>query len=223
MCNKISPEASIREGPVIPPESLFTGEKKKKMKSFYTYLWLREDGTPYYAGKGTGRRAYRKNCPANPENIIVQEWPDEVAALEGEKLLITIYGRKDDGTGILRNLTDGGDGVSGMKQSEYCKQRTREASTGRKASPETRAILSKQRLGNNRRKGKSPWNKNKSWSEESRKKMSNAAKKRWENMSPEYRQKYKDVGKEKANLRWKQSGKFYDEATGYSGVCQNLS
>ena len=84
------------------------------MVCFYTYLWLREDGTPYYAGKGHGNRAFERDnhrfCPpADPENILVQEWPDETGAFEGEKLLIAIYGRKDNGTGCLRNLTDGGE------------------------------------------------------------------------------------------------------------------
>jgi hypothetical protein len=193
------------------------------MKNFYTYLWLREDGTPYYAGKGTGRRAYRRRCPADPENILIQEWPDEAGALEGEKLLIAIYGRKDNGTGILRNLTDGGDGVSGLKQSEHCKRRVSETQRGRKASEETRAIWHRQRLGNKHRQGKSPWNKSKSWSEETRKKMSAAASKRWENMSPEESQRYKDVGREKANLRWNQRGKLNCPTPGDRGVRENLS
>jgi len=79
--------------------------------SFYTYLWLREDGTPYYVGKGHDRRAFRKGSPPI-ERVLIQEFPDNASALEAEKFLIAYYGRKDLGTGILRNRTDGGDGLS---------------------------------------------------------------------------------------------------------------
>jgi hypothetical protein len=85
-------------------------------KQYYTYLWLREDGTPYYVGKGSGNRAFvshplrGKMYKAPPkELIIVQYFESEGDALFTEKFLIALYGRIDLKTGILRNLTDGGE------------------------------------------------------------------------------------------------------------------
>ena len=84
---------------------------------FYTYLWLRDDGTPYYVGKGSGRRVrklHKRHCPPkNSELVITQDFESEADALFAEKFLIACYGRKDTSTGILRNLTDGGEGLSG--------------------------------------------------------------------------------------------------------------
>jgi hypothetical protein len=81
-------------------------------ETFYTYLWLRDDGTPYYVGKGHGKRAYRKGCPPH-DRILVQPHPSEQDAFAAEIFLILYFGRKDLGAGCLRNLTDGGEGASG--------------------------------------------------------------------------------------------------------------
>jgi hypothetical protein len=84
---------------------------------YYVYLYLREDGTPYYVGKGKGNRAFslkRRISPPPKERIIIHtENLSENDAFELEKELIAKYGRKDIGTGILRNKTDGGDGLAG--------------------------------------------------------------------------------------------------------------
>lgn len=84
---------------------------------YYTYAYLRENGTPYYIGKGKGRRAYQKHNgfypPSKDRILLLKKNLTEQEAFNHEKYMILIFGRKDIGTGILHNKTDGGDGVSG--------------------------------------------------------------------------------------------------------------
>jgi hypothetical protein len=87
---------------------------------FYSYLWLRDDTTPYYAGKGSGDRAFltkthKVKPPVDKSLILVFSHATEEEAFESEKNFIKWFGRKDLGTGCLRNFTDGGEGRAGYK------------------------------------------------------------------------------------------------------------
>jgi len=99
----------------------------KLHNDYYTYAYLREDKTPYYIGKGRGYRIYSRQRLIKPPDdksriIFLKKNLTEEEAFKHEIYMIAIFGRKDLGTGILRNLTNGGDGVSGIIHSAERKQ-----------------------------------------------------------------------------------------------------
>ena len=84
------------------------------MQEYYTYAYLREDGTPYYIGKGHGYRIndsrHSVSLPPKERRLILKHFDNEDDAFRHEQYIISILGRKDKGMGILRNRTDGGEG-----------------------------------------------------------------------------------------------------------------
>ena len=156
---------------------------------YYTYAYLREDGTPYYIGKGKDDRIYRRwrrgaKPPKDRSRIIfLKQNLTEEDAFKHEIYMIAVFGRKDLGTGILHNRTDGGEGSSGAVVSEETKAKMSAAQKGDKnhnygkaTSEETRKKLSEIAKGRvfseETRKKLSQASKNKTHSEETKKKLS---------------------------------------------------
>lgn len=129
------------------------------MRTDYYVYELRLDGssTPFYIGKGRGRRAkvhftkkslsdgsHRSNtilkAQRNGITVHINYWasnlPEDIAN-DLELELISIYGRHIDGSGILTNKAIGGDSKSGFTHSLETRKSIGSAGLGRKHSPET--------------------------------------------------------------------------------------
>lgn len=125
------------------------------MRNYYTYAYLRPDGTPYYIGKGSGKRAWKRNahesaCPPPDRILILKKNLTEEEAFTHEKYMIFIFGRKDTGKGILWNFTDGGEGAAGCERTVETRRKMAESKFGENnpmKRPEVRAKASAARKG----------------------------------------------------------------------------
>jgi hypothetical protein len=113
-------------------------------KEYYIYFHINKTtGKVFYVGKGKGKRAYEKYGRNDYWNKYINKYDyyvdiihnnlTEKRALDWEILYISMFGRDN-----LVNLTDGGDGSTGVIPSEETRKKMSEA-----------------------RKGRTPWNKGK--------------------------------------------------------------
>lgn len=136
------------------------------MKNFYLYgLFLGESDFPFYIGKGRGGRlrahleprlrktkslknhiinkAFAEGVVIVPRKLYVGL--DEETAFMMERSYIAHYGRRDNETGILANHSDGGEGPSGLKQTQELIERRISKIRGIPRTEEAKAKMRKPR------------------------------------------------------------------------------
>lgn len=154
------------------------------MAGYFIYMYSDQNDIPFYIGKGKGNRwrpshhvhNTRSHVSGKIKSIGIENvkvyflYRDltEEEAFKYERYYISVFGRKDNGTGILTNHTDGGEG-SGYTPSEETKQKISEALMGHFVSKETKRKIGKGLKG----KKRTPF------SEETKQKMKEASARRW--------------------------------------------
>lgn len=117
---------------------------------FYTYIHTRADDLKvFYVGKGADKRAYKTNRRSAYWKKVVAKhgytidicarFTTEAEAFEHERFLIVCF------RGLhapLVNLTDGGEGASGVSQSAATRAKRAASTRGKKRSEETRRRMS---------------------------------------------------------------------------------
>lgn len=144
------------DGPLLKPQmnlqpvDFYAAAKR----GAFVYCYLRAaDHSPYYVGVATrGDRPTSKqhsfHIPADRALIrILRSGLSRDDATRWEIFYIAHYGRVDLGTGILRNLTDGGDGVVGRPWTDAERLAAAERMRGRTASAATRQRMSDAQRG----------------------------------------------------------------------------
>lgn len=116
------------------------------MNTWYIYRHIRLDkNEPFYIGIGNKKdyaRAYESSISKRNSiwikiynktsidiEILIEGLSKEEASIK-EQEFISLYGRKDLGTGTLCNLTDGGDGIWNCVRSKETKEKLRQKKLG---------------------------------------------------------------------------------------------
>lgn len=179
------------------------------MNDTLVYRHRKPNGEVFYIGIGNEKRPYVKHNRSDfwfktvkkhgYEVEVIAEglsWED---ACELEELLILEYGRRDLGLGTLVNMTNGGDGVKGVRRSVETRKKLSESNKGKTLSVETRKKMSEAQKGPKHtaetRKKMSESHKGRTHSAETRKKISEASK--GKTLSAETRKKLSKANKGK--------------------------
>lgn len=118
------------------------------MNEYYVYAYLREDGVPYYIGKGKGprmnlwHRAANVGLPPEERRVKLIDNITETEALAHEVWCIEVIGRLNKGTGPLVNKSRGGRYPQDFDRGPAYRKMMSEARSGIYPSEETKRRMS---------------------------------------------------------------------------------